>query len=215
MISIIARDNGGASYEPVPAGNHYAVCYAVICIGSEVNTFNGNLQQKVMLMWELVDERMEYQGEDKARVISKTYTNSLAKNANLRKDLESWRGREFTEEEAQGFDICNILGKPCLINTTIEKNSRGYDYAKAGAVTNVPKGMKPEHAPELEIIAFDISNPECSIGDMQKLPEWIVERIRQTPEYEKRVNQQVEERAAEITEDDYAPIEASNEDLPF
>lgn len=214
MIQIIARDKGGASYEPIPAGNHYAICYAVIRIGSELNTYNGTMQDKVLLMWELVDERMDYQGEDKARVISKTYTNSLDKKANLRKDLENWRGKEFTEEEAKGFDICNILGKPCLINTTIEKNSRGYDYAKAGAVTKLPKGMKAEHEPELEQVAFDITNPACSLDDMAKLPEWIQERIRQTPEYEKRIDVEVAEKASSITEDDIAPIE-SNEDLPF
>jgi hypothetical protein len=40
----------------------------------------------------------------------KTYTASLFEAAALRKDLESWRGKSFTEEELAGFDISKLIG---------------------------------------------------------------------------------------------------------
>ena len=43
-------------------------------------------------------------------VVSKTYTASLFEMAALRKDLQSWRGMSFTEEELKGFDITKLLG---------------------------------------------------------------------------------------------------------
>jgi len=38
-------------------------------------------------------------------MISKRYTMSLGEQSTLRKDLESWRGKKFTPEELQGFDL--------------------------------------------------------------------------------------------------------------
>ena len=47
----------------------------------------------------------------------KVYTNSLAKNSHLRKDLESWRGKPFSEAEVEaGFDVEKLLGIDCQLN---------------------------------------------------------------------------------------------------
>ncbi len=42
--------------------------------------------------------------------VFKTYTASLFEAAALRKDLESWRGKSFSEQELKGFDITNLIG---------------------------------------------------------------------------------------------------------
>ena len=46
----------------------------------------------------------------------------MYEKANLSKDLTSWRGRPFTEDEKKGFDISNLVGKVCQINV-IEGNN--------------------------------------------------------------------------------------------
>ncbi|MHA1379626.1 MAG: hypothetical protein ACTSRG_14730 [Candidatus Helarchaeota archaeon] len=40
---------------------------------------------------------------------------SLHAKATMRKFLESWRGKKFTKEELEGFDLQKILGKPCQL----------------------------------------------------------------------------------------------------
>ena len=60
--------------------------------------------------------------------VSKTYTASLFEAAALRKDLESWRGKSFTEEELGGFDISKLLGCTARIevgHTAPTENSLG------------------------------------------------------------------------------------------
>jgi hypothetical protein len=59
----------------------------------------------------------------------KTYTASLFEAATLRKDLESWRGKSFTEEELAGFDISNLIGCTAKIEVGLTKKS---DFGDGG-----------------------------------------------------------------------------------
>jgi hypothetical protein len=43
----------------------------------------------------------------------KNYTLSWSEKANLRLDLQSWRGKPFTQEEMRRFDLETILGAWC------------------------------------------------------------------------------------------------------
>jgi hypothetical protein len=71
----------------------------------------------------------DFDGVVKPIAISEFYTLSLNEKANLRHMLEGWRSKSFSTSELMGFDIKQILGKPCLINV-IEKNDR----SRVGAV---------------------------------------------------------------------------------
>ena len=77
---------------------------------SQTTVYNLSLIHIFIFMWELPGEEIEIEGEMKPRAISETYTNSLGEKANLRKMLENWRGRAFTQEEMDGFDLRNVLG---------------------------------------------------------------------------------------------------------
>jgi hypothetical protein len=44
------------------------------------------------------------------------YTLSWAPQANLRIDLQAWRGKPFTEEEMRRFDLKTVLGAWCMLN---------------------------------------------------------------------------------------------------
>ena len=70
-----------------------------------------------MITWEVHNKDSEEPFE-----ISNFYNNSLYEKANLSKDLTSWRGRPFTEDEKKGFDISNLVGKVCQLNV-IEGNN--------------------------------------------------------------------------------------------
>ena len=172
-------------------------------LGTTYNEVFDNVQKKIMFTWELPDERIDVDGEDKPRAISATYTLSLNEKANLRKTLESWRGKQFTAEELRGFDITKVLGAPCMISTTTGTNTLGKQYAKVTGVSRLPKGMEVPKDTENPKVVFDISNDACPLEDMEKLPNFVQERIKQSEEYKRRTT----------SNDDF--IVANDEDLPF
>ena len=69
---------------------------------------------------------------------SKFYTNSLNEKANLRRDLESWRGKSFTDEELDKFDLESIVGRPCLLSIVAGRNGK----TVISGVSGLPKGTK-------------------------------------------------------------------------
>ena len=88
--------------------------------------------------------------------ISKEYTASIGEKANLRKDLEAWRGRPFSSEELRNFSLENVLGAPCLLGVVHKPSKDGAKvYANVGSIMALPKGMP---SPELvnPAVKFDI-----------------------------------------------------------
>src|SRR5689334_21178594 len=99
-MPIIATASESKSFIPAPEGTHQAVCVDVIDKGMQPNKFkDGALQHKIDIAWQ-IDEARE---DGKRFVVYKRYTLSLNEKANLRKDLETWRGRPFTRDEEMGF----------------------------------------------------------------------------------------------------------------
>jgi len=178
-MALIAKDTGGGDFELAPAGNHVARCYSVVDMGLQERSFQGvtNHKQIVRISWELCNEPM---ADGRPFSVSASYTLSLSEKSNLRRDLQSWRGRAFTEEELRGFDLFTILGVPAMVNVVHEtKGDR--TYANVAGITPLPKGMV---APELqnEILRFSLDdNDELAFN---RLPEWLQKKInlrRQTP----------------------------------
>lgn len=176
-MSLIAKDNGGADFKPVPAGTHVAVCTLVADMGVQ-STGKFKPRAQIYIRWEIPGEIMTWkdgEGVDHTgpMVIGKKYTMSLSEKANLRADLESWRGRMFTEQELKGLDIKNILGKPCMLGVT-HKTVGTKTYANISAVMGLPKGTMPPSASVMPI-AYDLDNHNPAAFD--KLPNWLQEAI--------------------------------------
>ena len=114
-MALTAKSSGGGDFDIAPAGNHVAICYGVVDLGEHEQEWQGkvSLKHRVRISWELCDELMS---DGRPFSISKEYTLSLNEKATLRHDLESWRGRPFTDAELAGFDIFVLLGKPCMVN---------------------------------------------------------------------------------------------------
>ena len=103
-----------------PEGTHSARCWRVIDLGTQAEDFQGQIkyQGKILVSWELhCDERMD---DGRLFTIGKKYTLSGHEKSNLRKDLESWRGKKFEDHEfgPGGFDIGKLIGVGCLLNLT-------------------------------------------------------------------------------------------------
>ena len=129
----------GATFAPAPAGAHAAVCVDIVDLGILEVTYGGKTkkQHKVKIVWQ-IDELRD---DGRPFHLGKRYTNSLHEKAVLRKDLESWRGKPFTNEELQGFDLEVLLSKGCMINV-IHSSANGNTYANVTTVMRGPKGMQ-------------------------------------------------------------------------
>ncbi len=181
----IAKANG-APRDPVPAGTHPAICYAVVDLGMQQplpgSKFSNKASRKVLLMFELPDERItiDKNGEQREmpRALSKEFTLSLHEKSGLRKLLVSWRGRQFTPEELQGFDLKNVLGVNCMINVVHKDNG----YEDITGCMKMPKGM-PARQAENELVLYDIDQPIPS-----SLPEWVRNKILRSEEHERAID---------------------------
>jgi hypothetical protein len=130
-----AKDSG-ETFAQAPTGTHMARCYRLIDLGTQHGEYQGqpNTRNQVLISWELPTELMD---DGKPFSVSHFYTNSLNEKATLRQHLEAWRGKQFSEEDLNGFDLMNILGKPCMV--TVTANEKG--KAKVSAVAGLPKGI--------------------------------------------------------------------------
>ena len=174
------KDSGSGDFTPPPAGTHVARCVRVLDIGTHSSEYQGqkSTKRQSVVSWELPSELIqggEYDGQP--YIVSKFYTASLNEKANLRKDLENWRGRAFTDRELDGFDPRNILGIPCLV--TVVHNDKG--RAKVTGVTSVPKGMQVP-AQVNPTIFFDLDTFDQKVFDA--LPKGFKKMIEESPEYQ-------------------------------
>lgn len=137
-MAIIATAGDSKSYTPAPAGSHQAVCVDVIDKGVLEVTYAGKTkkQHKVSLAWQIEELR----DDGKRFIVYKRYTLSLNEKATLRHDLESWRGRPFTDDELAGFDVETVIGANCLISVQ-QRQVQDKVYANVTAVMALPKGM--------------------------------------------------------------------------
>lgn len=134
-MAIIASAGSSGEYTPAPAGVHQAVCCDVVDLGIIESEWQGQKKRahKVRIVWQL-DATM---ADGRPYTVSSRYTLSLHEKARLRADLQSWRGRAFSAEELQRFDLENLIGAGCLLNVMHEGRA-GKTYANVTAIMPLP-----------------------------------------------------------------------------
>lgn len=199
-MPLIATKPEGQDFEQAPEGNHIARCYMVCDLGEHEQVFQGEskgFKRKVRLAFELCNESMS---DGRPFSVAKKYTLSLNEKANMRKDLEAWRGKAFTPQEEQGFDVFNVLGAPCMVSVIHDHADNGNTYVKINSIAALPKGM---NAPETinDLVAFSLDDFDQAQYDA--FPDWLKNQINT-----KGVNQS----PAQESEN---PAPADLEDIPF
>lgn len=160
----------GKSFTPPPAGTHLAICCQIIDLGRQYSKFYDSTAHKVLMAWELPDEKQE---DGKPFMVYARYTMSLGKNSKLRGALEAWRGRAFSAEELKGFDLKNVLGKACMLNVA-HRESEGNVYADVAGIMALPKNTIVPPA-TVEQVWFDLTEWKQEVFDKfsDKLKETI------------------------------------------
>ena len=186
---IIAKQtSSGSDFKLPPAGSFVARLYRIIDIGTQTTEWMGKkkMQRKIITMFELHGEDNDGQplqtAEGKPLIVSKRYTLSLDEKATLRKDLEAWRGKAFTQEELDGFNLEVLLGKCCMVNVT-HSTYDGKEYANIANISQVPAALKklgePVGVNELMIFTLDPFDQ----GKFDKLSEGMQGVIKKSAEY--------------------------------
>ena len=133
-----------STYTPVPAGAHVARCYGLVDLGTQPST-NPQFkpQRKGLLLFEIPGETITNGTETRPMGISQflnAYLGSSRKPSKTALFLTAWRGKAFTEQELQGFDLANVVGAPCLLNIVHEEKD-GKVREVIASISPLPKGM--------------------------------------------------------------------------
>lgn len=122
-MAIIAKDNSsgfsGESFVPAPVGMHRAICCDVVDLGQVTDQFG--TKHRVRIIWQ-TEATMP---DGKPYMVDRKYTLTLGDKSALRRDLEAWRGRPFTLQEAAGFDLERLIGVPCGLVVVHKAGSKG------------------------------------------------------------------------------------------
>ncbi|MEC7118725.1 MAG: hypothetical protein VXW65_02325 [Pseudomonadota bacterium] len=177
---IVSRNSSSAPLEPLSTGTKLARCIGLLDLGTQHDEYQGKetIQRKVRIVWELPNEQ---HGDGVPFVIGKNYTLSLGDKATLRSDLVAWRnGKEFTEQDLDGFDLRAILGKGCFLSVGQNRNKK----AVVNSVMALPKDTPiPEQFHPTQYLSFeDPATVDLKLIDAQ--PDFIKNMIRSSPEFE-------------------------------
>ena len=219
-MSMMVRSEGNSEIKQLEPGVYTGIATAIIDLGIQENMMYGKQQRKAIIVWNIVGETVKVNDEELPRVISKEYTMSLGEKSTLRKDLEAWRGRPFTTEELQGFDLKNILNVPCQLQIN-QQEKNGKTYVNIAAIMAIPKGMSVAPVDNTYVFdTYDLSTWE----NYDKIANWIKEKIKKAlnlaetqldlyiKDYEENKKEQEGKKQEEETEDD---TEVPQDDLPF
>ena len=180
MSNLTVSAPEGSKIPVIEPGTYPAVCIGIYDIGEQYNERYQKFTRKCIFQFEIPGETILVEDEEKPRVISETYTASLAEKSNLRNVLEGWRGRQFTQDELRGFDLENVLGVPCMLSIIHAESSKGNTFAKINGISKLPKGFVVET--ETPCIIFSLADSDA-LSRIESFPEWIQKRIKESSTY--------------------------------
>lgn len=121
-------------YTPAPEGLRQAVCCDVVDLGVVESMYGP--KHKIELRWQIEDTNPD--NDNKPFMVTKRFTSSLHEKATLRSTLETWRGKKFSDEELDGFDIEKLIGVNCQVQI-IHNITDDATYANVQAVVPAPR----------------------------------------------------------------------------
>lgn len=191
-MSLVAKDSGEGGFTPVPPGMYLARCYRIVDMGTQKSEWQGEVKHlhKVMLQFEVHGEdemgKSLITSKGEPMTISKNYTLSLGDKAALRKDLQTWRSRDFTAEELRGFELKNILGVWAMLSVAKSVGNNGKEYTNIMTVNPVMAAVKKAGLPEgfNALGLFYIDEPDMEM--FETFGKNLKERIQSSPEWQAR-----------------------------
>ena len=184
-------ESSGGGFQNCPPGMHLARNYQIIDLGTQKDNRNGvvEFKHRITLTWEILSKSEDgtplRMNDGRPFSVNKRYNLTWAERSTLRNDLQSWRGRPFTNEELRKFDLKRVLGQYCMINVLHNTSKNGKVYANVEQITPVPgmikgAGLPPGVNPD---VIFNLSDPDMNV--FESLTPWLKKTIQESPEWQK------------------------------
>jgi hypothetical protein len=181
----VSDKGGGRDFEPVPEGVHFAICREVIHIGMQPGFGTYPAKEKVYFGFEIPGVHVEWEKDGKKQTgpakIGTTFTLSIAEKSNLRPFLKSWRGKDFTPEEAADFDVTRLLGKVCQLSV-VHTQKGDKVYANVSGAFGLSEEQKVQlkadpskGVPKGELLVYTPAAHDQAV--FEKLPQWLQKKI--------------------------------------
>lgn len=176
------KDRAKPKLPPVEPGVYIAVCVHSIDLGEQLCEYkdkSSSYNNQVQLVFELIGETIEIDGKQEPRTLSRTLNFTQSKNGGLRKFVQSWLGKTFSDESFAEFDTNDLVGLPAQLSVILNETG---EYANIDTIMQLPKGMQAPAA-TLPLIRFDMEpwNDEA----FAQLPEWAQEKVKKSTQYQK------------------------------
>jgi len=150
-MAIMAKESTRV-WTQAPEGLHQAVCCDVVDLGLVKTEWGEKPKVRVIFQLAIFDEdgaelyNPDITDADKRFEVRRDFGLSLAEKSLLRPFLESWRGRKFTREELDGFDLEKLIGINCQAQIIHNITEQGKTYANIQAAVPLGRGMAKIHA---------------------------------------------------------------------
>jgi|TARA_R110002050_G_scaffold238724_2_gene374897 hypothetical protein len=214
-LTASAGSGGESTFETVPPGSYEAICYRLVDAGTAEEDYKGEISKKhkIYIFWEIPELTLS---DGRPYSIFHGYTLSLNERSNLRRDLQAWRNKPFTEDELQAFDLTKLLGVTCKISVVLNSNGNpkidGIFCSDGGAKrveTTNPTSVfdLEEYCKEFSGEASETSKAQCDV--YEELPRFIQWRIGGCDEADKDPVRPCFEVAAAQKKGQPAPVAAA------
>lgn len=198
---VTAKTDADSKFTPHPEGQFPLRCVDVVNYGPTVQVYEGKVKiaEKCGLFFQS-GERNPDTGE--LHTVSMEFTVSMFELANLRKFLEMWRGRAYSEPEAEaGVPIHKLEGHWGYAQVSHGTSKKGRTFATINSIMPLPKGTITPDLPDYE-------RPEY----VEKKKQAYAEELARHRAAEKRVTAPVGAGGFDAFPD---ALHNNDEDLPF
>lgn len=178
-MGLKVKDRAKPKLPPVEPGVYIGICVGVIDLGEQYSEKFKNYRNEVQIVWELVGETVEVDGEQKPRQLSRTFSVAASKKSSLRGFVSGWNGVQYSDDQFADLDLFDQAGKVCQLNVVL--NDTG-EYANVDSVIPLPKGM-PASKTDTPLILWNMDN--WTNEGFEALPEWVQEKIKKSTQYQK------------------------------
>ncbi len=173
------KDRAKPKAPPVEPGVYIGICIGVVDLGEQYSEKFKSYSNKVKIIFELVGETVEVDGEQKPRQLSKELTVSTNKKSSLRPFISSWNMKEYTDEEFGEIDLFDQIGRACQLQVTLNETG---EYSNISSIMALPKGV-PAPASATPPIRWDIDHWDDKA--FAELPLWAQEQLKKSTQYQK------------------------------
>lgn len=207
MSLVIGQEpKGGKSNFPrIEEGTYAARLVQVVDLGlqemEDFKTKKVKQQHRIWMVFEIPDETIEIDGEERPRWQGKEFTLSYHEKATLPRVIKA------LDPKGEAKTLADLLGRPCMVNI----GSTANDNAKITDIVRLPNKM-PVGELQNPAKAFDMDEPDMEVYD--SLPDWLKDKITKSLNFhETRLAEMLEGQPGDVPQggDD----DEFDDDIPF